>query len=100
APSAPAPHAGPRLIADFAAGVPDLGLAPREDWSWAMREACRTAPNSAFDYGDPCGDRRLREVLAAYVRRVRAADADAGRIVVCAGYQQGLAVVLRTLAAE
>jgi GntR family transcriptional regulator / MocR family aminotransferase len=92
--------AGPRLIADFASGVPDLGLAPREDWAWAMREACRTAPNSAFDYGDARGHERLRDVLAAYLRRVRAADASADRMVVCAGYQQGLAIVLRTLAAH
>ena len=89
----------PRLIADFQSGVPDLGLAPRDDWAWAMREACRTAPNTAFDYGDPRGDERLREVLAAYLRRVRAVDASADRVVVCAGFQQGLAIVLRILAA-
>jgi GntR family transcriptional regulator/MocR family aminotransferase len=98
-PRVTAPASAPRLIADFQSGVPDLGLAPREDWAWAMREACRTAPNIAFDYGDARGDERLREVLAAYLRRVRAVDASAGRIVVCAGFQQGLAIVLRTLVA-
>lgn len=92
------PPAAPRLIADFASGVPDLGLAPRDDWGWAVREACRSAPNTAFDYGDPRGDHRLREVLAAYVRRVRAVDTTAERIVVSAGFQQGLAIVLRALA--
>jgi GntR family transcriptional regulator/MocR family aminotransferase len=90
----------PRLIADFASGVPDLGLAPRDDWAWAMREACRTAPNTAFDYGDPLGEPRLREVLAAYMRRVRAADVTAERLIVCSGYQQALAVVLRALAVD
>jgi GntR family transcriptional regulator/MocR family aminotransferase len=100
APRVDAPARAPRLIADFQSGVPDLGLAPREDWAWAVREACRTAPNTAFDYGDPRGDEQLREVLAAYLRRVRALDASAERIVVCAGYQQGLAIVLRTLAAD
>ncbi len=99
APVARTAGSGPRLIADFASGVPDLGLAPRDDWAWAVREACRTAPNTAFDYGDARGDARLREVLAGYLRRVRAVDATAERIVVCAGYQQGLAIVLRTLAA-
>jgi GntR family transcriptional regulator/MocR family aminotransferase len=98
APTRQANAAGLRLRADFASGVPDLSLAPRQDWAWAMREACRTAPNSAFDYGDPSGNPRLREVLAAYLRRVRASDASAERIVVCAGYQQGLAVLLRALA--
>ncbi|NUR58144.1 MAG: PLP-dependent aminotransferase family protein [Catenulispora sp.] len=96
----PAPRTPvPRLIADFRAGVPDLGLAPREDWAWAVREACRTAPNAAFDYGDARGDEQLRQTLAGYARRVRAADASADRILVCSGYQQGLAVVLRALAA-
>nr|WP_281247627.1 PLP-dependent aminotransferase family protein [Nocardioides terrae] len=97
-PTAPtAPPSAPALVADFQAGVPDLGLAPRELWAWAVREACRTASNNAFDYGDPRGDAHLRDVLAAYLRRVRAADASASRIVVCAGFQQGLALALRVL---
>jgi GntR family transcriptional regulator/MocR family aminotransferase len=33
---------------------------------------CRAAPNAEFDYGDPQGSLRLREVLASYLRRVRA----------------------------
>ncbi|MFC0432675.1 PLP-dependent aminotransferase family protein [Kutzneria buriramensis] len=87
-------------IADFRHGVPDLRLAPREDWAWAIREVCRTAPNSAFDYGDPIGERRLREVLAAYLRRVRAVAATADHVVVCTGMAQGLGLVLRALAAD
>lgn len=98
APATTPTPAAPRMIADFASGVPDLGLAPREDWAWAVREACRSAPNTAFDYGDPSGAVRLREVLAAYVRRVRAVDTTADRIVVSAGFQQGLSIVLRALA--
>lgn len=97
-PPAQAPSA-PGLIADFASGVPDLGLVPRDDWAWAVREACRNAPNTAFDYGDACGEAGLRAVLAAYLRRVRAVDATADRIVVCAGFQQGLSIVLAALAA-
>ncbi|WP_076263676.1 PLP-dependent aminotransferase family protein [Intrasporangium flavum] len=94
------PASAPRLVADFQAGLPDLGLVPREDWAWAVREACRTAPSAAFDYGDVLGDDGLREVLASYLRRVRATDASAARIMVCAGYQQGLTVVLQALAAS
>lgn len=93
-----APASAPTLIADFQSGVPDLGLAPRDDWAWAVREACRTAPNTAFDYGDARGVERLREVLAAYLRRVRAVDTSGDQIVVCAGFQQGLSIVLRVLA--
>ncbi len=78
------------LVADFASGVPDLASAPRADWAWAIREVCRDAPNSAFDYGDPRGEGRLREVLAGYLRRVRAVDADAHQLLACTGTAQGL----------
>ncbi|HYQ69477.1 PLP-dependent aminotransferase family protein [Actinophytocola sp.] len=99
------PSPGSRLaprhpVADFRHGVPDLRLAPREDWAWAVREVCRTAPNSAFDYGDPLGERRLRDVLAAYLRRVRAVDATGDRVVVCTGMAQALGLSLRALAAD
>jgi GntR family transcriptional regulator/MocR family aminotransferase len=88
----------PRLVADFETGVPDLGSAPREDWAWAVREACRRAPDAAFDYGDPRGEPATRAVLAAYLRRVRAVEATTDRVVVCTGYQQGLTITLRVLA--
>ncbi|NMO49788.1 PLP-dependent aminotransferase family protein [Actinoplanes sp. TBRC 11911] len=89
-----------QFIADFRHGVPDLRLAPREDWAWAVREVCRTAPNSAFDYGDPIGWPSAREVIAAYLRRVRAIDATADQVVICAGMAQALGLVLRVLAAS
>ena len=85
-------------IASFESGVPDLGLAPREDWAWAVREACRALPNSAFHYGDPRGVPETREILAAYLGRVRAVDTDKDGVVVCSGFGQGLAITLRTLA--
>ncbi|MET8159510.1 PLP-dependent aminotransferase family protein [Sphaerisporangium sp. NPDC005289] len=103
-PEAPSPASRParprHAVADFRHGVPDLRLAPREDWAWAVREVCRTAPNSAFDYGDPIGEPRLREVLAAYLRRVRAVAATADQVVVCTGMAQALGLVLRVLAGD
>ncbi|MBV9856109.1 MAG: PLP-dependent aminotransferase family protein [Streptosporangiaceae bacterium] len=87
-----------RLLADFITGVPDLASFPRDDWLWAMREACRAAPSADFNYGDPRGSPVLREVLAAYLRRVRGAAADAGHMVICTGFGQGLGLVLRVLA--
>ena len=87
----------PRLAVDFVAGRPDLGGFPRQDWVWAIRQVCRTAPAEALTYGDPRGSRRLREVLAAYLRRVRGAVADPELIVVCAGFAQGLTLLLHAL---
>jgi GntR family transcriptional regulator / MocR family aminotransferase len=94
------PEPSPRLDVDFAAGRPDLASFPRRDWMWALREVSRSAPAEALGYGDPRGSRQLREVLAAYLRRVRAAAADPDQIVICSGFAQGITLVLRALALE
>ncbi|MGW1050269.1 MocR-like pyridoxine biosynthesis transcription factor PdxR [Streptomyces sp. NPDC001118] len=99
APPAPTPDPEPpRLIADFRHGVPDLASFPRADWLWAIREAARRMPTADLDYGDPRGSQALRTVLAAYLRRVRAAAADPGHTLVCSGYAQGLGLTLQVLA--
>jgi GntR family transcriptional regulator/MocR family aminotransferase len=92
--------AKPRLIADFAPGVPDLSSFPRADWVWAVREACGAVASADLGYGDPRGSAVLREVLAGYLRRVRAAAADPGRMIVSTGFAQGLNLVLRALASQ
>jgi GntR family transcriptional regulator/MocR family aminotransferase len=92
--------ATPALIADFAHGVPDLSSFPRADWVWAVREACGAVGSADLGYGDPRGSAVLREVLAGYLRRVRAAAADPGRMTVCTGFAQGLNLVLRALAGQ
>jgi GntR family transcriptional regulator/MocR family aminotransferase len=95
-PAAAAP-AAPRLIADFRSGVPDLASFPRSDWVWAMREACREVATADLDYGDPRGSRALREVLAGYLRRVRAAAVVPDDLIICTGFAQGLNLVLEVL---
>ena len=95
------PHAAPpRFDVDFEYGVPDLRSFPMRDWLWAMGVAGRTA--TAADLGDElgAGATRLREVLAAYLRRVRGAVADPDEVFVCAGFRYGLNLVLRALLAE
>jgi GntR family transcriptional regulator / MocR family aminotransferase len=87
----------PGLIADFRAGVPDLASFPRSDWVWATREACRRVATADLDYGDPAGSAELRDVLAGYLRRVRAAAAQPEHVIVCTGFAQGLGIVLRAL---
>ena len=62
--------------------MPDLSSFPRGDWVWATREACsRAAAIRDLGYIDRRGSPVLREVLAAYLRRVRAAAADQERMV-------------------
>jgi GntR family transcriptional regulator / MocR family aminotransferase len=88
-------RSAPRI--DFCTGVPDLTSFPRADWLWALREAHRTAPAGALGYGDPRGQPALREVLAAYLRRVRGAVADPDRIVVCSGFAQAVNLIFTAL---
>jgi GntR family transcriptional regulator/MocR family aminotransferase len=92
------PRPAPRLEVDFRSGVPDLTSFPRNDWAWALRESCRRASVAELDYGDPRGTIVLREILAAYLRRVRRAVVDPEQIIVCAGFAQAINLVLQTLA--
>ena len=92
--------ARPRLMADFAAGVPDLSSFPRADWAWAVRQACGAVASADLGYGDPRGTAVLRDVLAGYLRRVRAAAADPARMIVSTGFAQGLNLVLRAVASQ
>ena len=80
--------------------MPDLSSFPRADWGWAVREACGAVASADLGYGDPRGSAVLREVLAGYLRRVRAAAADPGRMIVSTGFAQGLNLVLRALASQ
>ena len=88
------------LIADLRAGVPDLSSFPRTDWAWAVRQACGEVASADLGYGDPRGSAVLREVLAGYLRRVRAADADPGQMIISTGFTQGVNLVLRALSRE
>ena len=62
-----------------------------------MREACREVATADLDYGDPRGSGALREVVAGYLRRVRAAAAGPEDLIVCTGFAQGLNLVLSVL---
>ena len=103
APVTPVPAHQPAdrtLIADFRAGVPDLSSFPRSDWAWAVRQACGEVASADLGYGDPRGSAELREVLAGYLRRVRAADAHPGQMIISTGFAQGINLVLRALSRE
>ena len=94
----PRPAPAGRLAVDFLPGVPDLTSFPRRDWVWALRESCRDATPADLGYGDPRGAASVREVLAGYLRRVRGTAAQPEQIVMCAGFGQGINLVLASLA--
>ncbi|TMR91193.1 PLP-dependent aminotransferase family protein [Nonomuraea basaltis] len=76
---------------------PDLGHFPRERWLAAVRHVLTTVPSDALDYGDPGGVAELREELAGYLRRVRAADVRPENLMIVGGVAQGLSLVLHVL---
>ena len=90
----------PPLRVDLRPGLPDLSSFPRADWARCLRDAVRDAPDALLGYPDGAGVPELREVLAGYLRRVRNADARTSEVVVCAGFAQGLHLVLQALVAR
>jgi len=100
APAPPGPAPPPQPAIDFRPAVPDLASFPVDDWVRAVTTATRQAPAAAAGYGDPQGSVRLREVLAGYAGRVRAASAGPGHIVVCAGFAQAANLLMRVLARD
>jgi GntR family transcriptional regulator/MocR family aminotransferase len=90
----------PPLIADFRPGVPDLSSFPRTDWAWAVKQACAEAADADLGYGDPHGSPVLREVLAGYLRRVRAAAVSPELMIISTGFAQGVNLALRALARQ
>ena len=100
APPSGRPSPEPPLLADFKPGVPDLSSFPRTDWAWAVKQACTGAADADLGYGDPYGSPVLRDVLAGYLRRVRAAAVSPERMIISTGFAQGINLALRALARQ
>lgn len=89
----------PAVDIDFRPGYPDLDLFPRAAWLRCTKAALATMPAAELGYGDPRGLAALRLALADHLARVRGLDADPDHIVVCSGFQHGIALTLAALAA-
>ena len=57
-------------------------------------------PDARLGQPDPAGDPELREVLAAYLGRVRGVRAEPGQIVITSGARHGIGLVWAALAAR
>jgi GntR family transcriptional regulator/MocR family aminotransferase len=82
---------------DLRAGLPDVSAFPRSAWLAAARRALTAAPLEALGYTDPRGMPQLRAALAGYLARSRGVAVSADRIVVCAGFAQGLELLCEVL---
>jgi GntR family transcriptional regulator/MocR family aminotransferase len=96
------PPTQPRRSATYGLvpGSPNLAGFPRTQWLAAARRALTAAPDNAFGYGDAAGRVELRTALADYLARARGVQADPQRIIICAGFHQGLTLIAETLKAQ
>ena len=85
---------------DLRTGVPDVAAFPRQAWLAAGRKALAAAPASALSYTDPRGLPELRTALAGYLARARGVAVTPDRVVVCAGFAQGLELLCEALRAR
>jgi GntR family transcriptional regulator/MocR family aminotransferase len=93
----PAPtHARPRV--DFRYGRADPAQFPRAAWLRSISRALTDAPTDRFNYLDGRGAAECRQALADYLNRVRGTAARPDNTVVCNGYAQGVALLIRVLA--
>jgi GntR family transcriptional regulator/MocR family aminotransferase len=97
APREPVPIPPPMAGIDLFPGAPDLALFPRRAWGRALRRALAELPDARLSYGEFAGTTELRVALAEHLGRVRAAAAEPDRVVVTAGYQQGLRLFCQLL---
>jgi GntR family transcriptional regulator/MocR family aminotransferase len=81
----------------FRLGVPGLDLFPVRLWAQLAQRRLRRVTPAQLDYGDPAGLRELREGIAEHVSRARGTHCGAGQVVVTAGAQRGLEMVVSLL---
>jgi GntR family transcriptional regulator / MocR family aminotransferase len=82
---------------DFRPGLPDLRSFPVEAWRRAAARKLRIFRRDIGGYGDPAGDRRLREELAIHLASARGVRAQAEDIIVTNGAQQAFDLLARIL---
>lgn len=91
----PAPIGAP--IIRLLGGLPDPALFPRAQWARHYRAVLSELPDAALSYPSTLGAEPLRQAMSAYLGRVRGVATSPDRIIVSAGFTQGLTLVCRAL---
>jgi len=89
------PAATPRY--DFTPTTPDVSLFPLSHWLGAVQHVARHVPRATLGYGEPQGERALREALADHLGRTRGVIADPEQLLIVQGTAQGVDLILRVL---
>jgi GntR family transcriptional regulator/MocR family aminotransferase len=81
----------------FSFSQPGVDAFPLHIWSKIVARYWRNVPVSALEYGDPMGQRSLREAVATYLRTSRSVRCEWQQIMIVSGSQQALDVTSRVL---
>lgn len=88
------PEGAPRA---FRVGVPAFDLFPFETWARLTARFWRKPSPARLGYGDPAGDRQLRELIVAYLRNSRGVQCDPAQVVITSGAQQAISLCAQLL---
>ncbi|WP_417660273.1 PLP-dependent aminotransferase family protein [Pseudomonas sp.] len=88
------PEGAPRA---FRVGVPAFDLFPFETWARLSARFWRKPSPARLGYGDPAGDRQLRELIVAYLRNSRGLQCDPAQVVITSGAQQAISLCAQLL---
>jgi GntR family transcriptional regulator/MocR family aminotransferase len=90
-------HGLPRPRYDFRHGLPGVADFPCARWRRHLARQARRIDVASLDYPPAQGSTRLREAIAAYLRRSRGLRCTREQLVVVNGSQQGLDLAARVL---
>jgi GntR family transcriptional regulator / MocR family aminotransferase len=96
-PLLPAP---PIAALDLRPARPDVVAFPRSAWVAATRLALADLPNQDLSYGDHRGHVRAREIVAAYLARVRGVRTTPEVVVLTNGFSAALGTLVAALMAQ
>jgi len=91
------PHPSPDYTYDFHPARLDPASFPTAQWRACFLECLRGSSRELARYGDPQGDRGLRDNIRQYLERSRGVLCETDQIVICSGLQQGLEIVAHLL---
>jgi len=89
----------PAFVADLRPGAPDVNSFPTAAWVRSLRHVLTTPAWSPPVFPPAEGVPRLREVVAAYLRRARGIPVGGDEVLITCGASHGTAAVARVLAA-
>ncbi|MFC5667165.1 PLP-dependent aminotransferase family protein [Kitasatospora misakiensis] len=95
----PAPSTPP-VVADLRPGAPDVAAFPAPGWTRSLQHVLATADWERSVFPPAEGAWRLREVVAAYLSRVRGLTVEPDEVLITCGTSHGVSLVARVLAAR